>query len=246
MQINNIEDLMLQIMYKFADKFGEKAILKGGMDLRLLDCPRYTNDLDYVFSPFSSKKEIQKDVISALREIPNLEFEDSTNSKCIRIQCSHNEIKLQIEINVLENCASQELSTASLAQKNNQLVRIIRGMSFEVSLSHKLAAWNERRLIRDLYDCYFMASVLDISPNLETLQLRLSKIESRIKNLKKIKKLSLTEFTDILNIEAKRISQEMIEKELRDYLEPAQLPGLDLKIKYGLNKIIDSIKTNIE
>jgi hypothetical protein len=36
------------------------------MELRLLDCPRYTNDLDYVFIPFASKKEVSKILADAL------------------------------------------------------------------------------------------------------------------------------------------------------------------------------------
>ena len=42
------EDLMLWVMHRFSQVFGEHAIIKGGMALRLLDSPRATNDIDYV------------------------------------------------------------------------------------------------------------------------------------------------------------------------------------------------------
>lgn len=239
MQINNIEDLMLQIMYKFAEDFGAKAILKGGMELRLLDCPRYTNDLDYVFSPFASKKDILEDVLKSLNKIKGIKIDYSINSKCIRIYCLYSDIKLQVEINVSSNCESQELSTSSLAKQNNQLVRIIRVMKFEIAFSNKLAAWNERRLIRDLYDCYFMNSILKINLDLPTLTGRLNKIESRIKNFRSIKKMSIIEFTNVLVKEIENINQNTITLELRDYLKPEELPGLDLKIKKSIYSIIE-------
>jgi predicted nucleotidyltransferase component of viral defense system len=62
------ESRMVWIINQLADKFGNHAILKGGMELRLFDCPRYTNDLDYIFIPFASKNEISK--TGALKQRP--------------------------------------------------------------------------------------------------------------------------------------------------------------------------------
>jgi len=47
--IKTTEDLMLFLINLFGEKYPQSAILKGGMALRLLDCPRFTNDLDYIF-----------------------------------------------------------------------------------------------------------------------------------------------------------------------------------------------------
>ena len=55
---SEIESLLSAIITLFADEFGSGAILRGGMVLRLLDSPRLTNDLDYLFVPFKSKNEI--------------------------------------------------------------------------------------------------------------------------------------------------------------------------------------------
>ena len=49
--IQSDEALRVWIINYFSEKLGKHAILKGGMVLRILDCPRYTNDLDYVFIP---------------------------------------------------------------------------------------------------------------------------------------------------------------------------------------------------
>ena len=55
-KFKSTEELLAWIIDFFATCFGNSAILKGGMSLRLLHSPRYTNDVDYVFIPFDSKK----------------------------------------------------------------------------------------------------------------------------------------------------------------------------------------------
>lgn len=52
--------------------------------------------------------------------------------------------------------------------------RIVRVMALDYALAHKLAAWNERRLLRDLYDGYFLAGRLGETPVREVLDQRLA------------------------------------------------------------------------
>lgn len=63
------ESLMIRLINLLADAFPGRAILKGGMELRLLQCPRHTNDLDYIFIPFTSKTEIGNE-----SELPGLDL----------------------------------------------------------------------------------------------------------------------------------------------------------------------------
>ncbi len=51
-EIETSEGLMVWLMNYLADTFGNSAVLKGRMELPLLDCPRHTNDIDYVFAPY--------------------------------------------------------------------------------------------------------------------------------------------------------------------------------------------------
>jgi predicted nucleotidyltransferase component of viral defense system len=232
---------MVVIINQLADKFATNAILKGGMELRLLDCPRFTNDLDYVFVPYSSKKDIKDLICKALKEIPNLDVSYSVNSKCIRYLVKYDTIKVQIEINVALECKSQELTTASLARLKNQPSRIIRVMELSSALAHKLAAWNERGLIRDLFDAYYLAVILQVSPDKDLLRHRLAHTENRRGSGKKTS-MSLPVFIEKLKAEATRLSQKMIEAELRDYLTNYELPGLDKKIIAGIHKIIELLQ----
>jgi predicted nucleotidyltransferase component of viral defense system len=50
---------------------------------------------------------------------------------------------------------------------------IIQVIDFGIALANKLAAWNERRLVRDLYDIYFLYKMVCVVPDEETLQFRL-------------------------------------------------------------------------
>ncbi len=46
------QQLLARVLDLFAQKFDRKAVLRGGMVLRVLGSPRLTNDLDYVFVPY--------------------------------------------------------------------------------------------------------------------------------------------------------------------------------------------------
>ena len=235
--------LMIWLINFFADRFGNAAVLKGGMELRLLDCPRYTNDIDYVFVPFSSKKDVCGLVLDALQDVPDLEVKHSLNSKCLRCICTYGGMRVQVEINVAQQCESQELTTASLARATNQQGRIIRGMRFDVALAHKIAAWNERQLIRDLYDCSFMCAVLDVHPHVPTLAERLSRSEVRTGRKSAIIKMTIPDVAHKLKNALATLTQAAVEKQMQDFLAPEELPGLEKKIRIGVNKLLAELDT---
>lgn len=242
--IKTQQGLMAWLINYLADCFGNRAILKGGMELRLLNCPRFTNDVDFIFIPYSSKKEVAKEILEVLQKVSDLVVKHSLNSKCLRCICCYKEFQVQLEVNVAEECDSQELSTASFAKEHNQTGRIIRGMRFDIALSHKLAAWNERQLMRDLYDAYFMVEILNITPHKLTLESRLSKSEIRQKGKTKKVSMSLEDFRMKLKNASLTIDYKSVTEELRDFFPPEELPGLDMKLKMGINKIIEHL-TNI-
>ena len=59
------QELIARVLDLFAQKFDKRAILRGGMVLRILGSPRFTNDLDYLFVPYESKKDIVSGVVKA-------------------------------------------------------------------------------------------------------------------------------------------------------------------------------------
>ncbi len=237
--INTAEELMLFIINLFGEHFPQSAILKGGMALRLLDCPRFTNDLDYVFIPYKSKNDIVDDVCKLLDSVDGLNYTYNLNSKCLRIKINYNNILTQVEINVAKDCPSVPISTESLAVVASQLSRVVRIMDYRVSMAHKLAAWNERRLVRDLYDLNFYYSFLKVLPDDEVLKGRLKKVAST-KNNKNPKCMSVKQLIDSLRSTLLDLSPNDI-NELADYITKENRAGLDVRLRANLLKFCDDL-----
>lgn len=246
-RIQSDEAFRVWIINRLSETIGKYSILKGGMVLRVLESPRYTNDIDYVFAPLTSKKEVIPLIHKALGNLENIEFKErlhSTNiSFDVKLKNQFGVFKTQIKISISESCETQSLSTGNFAIKFNQSPRIIRVMQYEVALAHKLAAWNERKLIRDLYDAYFFYRNLNILPKLKTLRERLKKI-NYAKNLKKkaaLTQMSLKSFLEVLKENLQNLTEQTVDEELRDFLDPHLIIGLSPKIKIGLNQMIEEI-----
>lgn len=142
-----------------------------------------------------------------------------------------------------EACTSQPVSTADLATHYDQTVRVIQVMRFDIMLAHKLAAWNERRLMRDLFDAYFMVKNMSVLPDLNVLQKRLQNIRyaKRVGGKSLPKTMTLPEFYDALMSDVKAVTPADLESELRDSLDPLQMAGLDKKILITLNQMIEAL-----
>lgn len=231
-----------------AEKLESHAILKGGMVLRLLECPRYTNDLDYVFIPFRSKKEIVPLIDKALSDLKGAQIQKGLHSTNVRYDITYTNtygiFRTYVEANVSQSCESEPISTGDVALQNKQLPRVIRVMRFDVALANKLAAWNERELIRDLYDAYFMHKHLGQTPHLPTLSARLQDINyaRRVKRPSLPRSMTLAGFLNRLEQKVQELTDDAIQEELRDSMGQDQLAGLALKMKAGLSQMIEKMR----
>ena len=239
--ITTVEGLMIFLINTFSEKFPQSAILKGGMCLRLLDCPRLTNAIDYVFIPYSSKKDILKSVLALLDEIDGLTYEYSMNSKCLRIRVKYGELTTQIEANVANECSATSASTVGLARQLGLLGRIVQITSYDVAMASKLAAWNERLLVRDLYDLYFYYVMVQAMPNLNVLEKRLQKVASTPRN-KNPKQMTLEQLVSKLRHTLTSLSSEDM-LELADYLPGDELQSLEIKIRAQLLLFCDALSS---
>ncbi len=232
--INTVEGLMIFLINTFADKFPQSAILKGGMCLRLLDCPRLTNDIDYIFIPYSSKKDILGNILTVLDNIAGLKYEYSMNSKCLRIRIKYGALTTQIEVSVAEECATTSISTATLSRKLGLLGRVVSVVDYRVAMANKLAAWNERALLRDLYDLYFFYTMIETMPDMNILKQRLSKVASTPTN-KNPKQMTIEQLVIKLRNNLGELSPKSM-LELTDYLPIGDVRGLDIKIRTNLRQ----------
>lgn len=236
-KFRNVEDLISWIVDFFSERFGNSAILKGGLSLRLLHSPRYTNDADYVFVPFRSKNAVKTLVESALDSVKDLSYESSMNSKALRILISFGGQSAQVEIAAEESCKSIPISSSLLSVPYGRPARIVRIMEPGISFAHKIAAWNERELSRDLYDIYQYESLFKTRPDLETLNLRLQKARSYagIVAAKNIGNL-----IGKLRNAAENLSDERI-ADLRPLLNEEELAGLAFRLRPSLLALIETL-----
>ena len=208
-------ELLVRILHHLTAHFKEHAILKGGIELALFSSSRATNDLDFVFVPFSSKKDIAKEIETCLKSLePNVQVTHSLSSKNAKYYVQLNGMTVEVEASVDEAMESIVMNTAVLARPLNLPTHIVRVMKPEIALAHKIAAWNERRLLRDLYDMYFWFSVQQIHPDRGTLERRLKKVESRQPALKGKTTITVDQLCKELKTAIDGLSQKEIDMNL--------------------------------
>jgi len=168
-----------------------------------------------------------------------LTYKYSMNSKCLRIRVQYGDLLTQIEANVAKACSATSVSTVGVARQYGLLGRIVQITSYDVAMANKLAAWNERVLVRDLYDLYFYYAMVQAMPNLDVLEERLQKVASTPRN-KNPRQMTLEQLVSKLrNALTSLASEDMLE--LADYLPGAELQGLETKIRVQLLQLCDAL-----
>jgi hypothetical protein len=235
------DGLLLWIMHRFSEVFAQHAVLKGGMALRLLDCPRSTTDIDYVFVPFESKKDVAADVQRTLEELEGARVGIELHSKMLRATVAVDGARVQVEVDVARKCASEPMATAALATSLGQPSQVVRVLRASHALAHKLAAWNERRLHRDLFDLHFLRTRVGADVDVEVLSTRLGRIESRLPARRKVRSMTLPEFAWELRTAAESLDRAEIEAELAPLLPRAELAGLTPRLRAAMTGIAEQL-----
>ena len=236
------DGLFLWVMHRFAEAFEDHAILKGGIALRLFECPRSTTDIDYVFVPFRSKKDVRGRIEEILGEIEGAEVAVAVHSKMLRASIRVDSAAIQIEVNVDTECPAMPVPTGGFAIAQGQPSRIVRVMTLDCALAHKLAAWNERRLLRDLYDCYFLAGRLGEKPDVDVLDQRLARVESRLPRLKKRKQMTRAELASELRSAADSLTESALREELGPILPAEELVALVPRMRSVIVRIAELLE----
>lgn len=237
-KFESTEALLAWIVDFFADNFGNSAILKGGMSLRLMHSPRYTNDVDYIFVPFDSKKDAKSLVEGALSRVEGLRFESTMNSKALRILVEYGGQQAQIEINTEKECPSIPMSSSLLALPYGHPARIVRIMEPGASFAHKIAAWNERELMRDLYDVYQYESLFKAKLRMDILLMRLKKARS-YKDV--VAAQNLEDLVDKMRRSAENLTEDSF-GELVPLLGTNELAGLSFRMRPAILALCDKMQ----
>ncbi|MCB9654719.1 MAG: nucleotidyl transferase AbiEii/AbiGii toxin family protein [Deltaproteobacteria bacterium] len=237
------DELFAWVMHRFSEVFEDHAILKGGMALRLLDSPRSTVDIDYVFVPFESKKDIAAKIESVLRALDGAVVKVSVHSTMVRAELRHGVGAILVEASVMMSCSSIAMATAALARTVGRPSQIVRIMEPAVALAHKIAAWNERRLLRDLYDAYFFLARAKVTLHVPTLDARLGNVQSRLPALRRTKTMTRDAFADALASAIESLNDERIRNELGPLLPPEELAGLAERMKVALSRLEENLRS---
>ncbi len=237
----NREGLFIWIIHRFSEEFGERAILKGGLVLRLLNSPRLTNDVDFLLAPYSKKREVRSTIEAILEDLVDAEVDVSLHSTMLRANIRIDGIGAQIECSVARECRSIPLTTGAMAETHGYPPQVIRIMDLSVALAHKLAAWNERRLVRDLYDAYYLVVRVGERPDIPTLTERLSSFRSRRPKFRKIRSMTIPDFKDALTATLAELTDQVVDEELGGLLPAPERAGLSLKIRVALSGILESL-----
>jgi predicted nucleotidyltransferase component of viral defense system len=226
--------------------FTDHAILEGGMAMRLIDSPRSTTDIDYMFVPYASKKDVREQIEFVLLEIEDAELEVTLHSKMLRAEIRVDDASIQLEVDVAMECSGIPMSTGGFARQLGQPARIVRIMSPDWALAHKLAAWNERRLLRDLYDCYFFVARLGEMPAEDVLESRLAHVVSSLPALARRRTMTRVELAAELRAEIADLSQERLVAELGGVLPSEEMAGLAPRMKAAAARLAEWLEGAME
>jgi len=240
-----LERLMAIVIDGMARHYDRRAILRGGMALRLLGASRLTNDLDYLIVPHRSKKELVPEILRVLKEISGEEIAYSFNSKCLRLEIPCKGQVLQIEAKVAMAQPSKAVSNEHLATAHALPPRLVSIMEPRHALAHKMAAWYERRLSRDLYDIWYLL-MLGIEPDLTVLGQRLKKPcpIARAKAEGLLAEPTPTAYARFLLARLKVIDDEQLEGDLMAVLPVERIRGLRLRLLVAVTEWAESLRAN--
>ena len=236
------EELLLKVMHLMSEHFKNKAVLEGGMLLRLLNSPRETQDVDYLLVSDRSKKVLSVEIKKLLSRLDDITVKNmKLNSRGIFIGLEDDEqpnIKAFLEINVVPKLLKRptSMSTVVLAGRYLMTGRVIASMDLSEAFAHKLAAALERDSIRDLYDITILEPLCEVDK--EILGKRLSSLSIR---RQKERSVSLDEAAKMLTAKADGLTQKKVEKELGAWLTAESLEGMDKIIRSTLLRVVQKV-----
>ena len=233
------EKALLVAIHQIAATFGPRAVLKGGMALRLQGIPRSTMDADFTFKPYKNKTSFSEQLVLVLNKICDQEVAHMSDSKKIQIRGQIQGVEILIEASAQDYDFDPEpINTTELSRRHNLPSAIISIMPNAMAFAHKCGAWYDRRLARDLYDLYIFYDILKTTPDREILLMRLQK--PNFTKLVKIKPrlMNIDDFVNFLREESQKKGSLKIESELEGILEERERVGVGHRILTILQRMV--------
>lgn len=242
--MKNSEELLVRIIHALSEKFRSHLVLKGGMLLRLLNCPRSTQDVDYVWISTESKKVLGKEIEQVLKAMPELTITTvNLNSRGIFIDVAATDApdilaKIEIDVKPTLNLPSDGISTVALANQYALAGRIVSTVALPEAFANKIAATLERDVTRDLYDLSQFEPLCHY--DLPTLQKRLAKIEI---NRAKPKAITFADASAMMKQKMEGITESALTQTLYPLLPENQRQGLVPIIRATVARIAQRLES---
>lgn len=234
------EFLLLRLMHLIADNFKNRAVLKGGMCLRLLNSPRSTQDADYVFLGKPSRREILARIKKAISRRPDMRLVGSDlNSSGLIVEFEAEDARAFLEISTAQELSlpPEVMNTSVLALRHHIPAQLITIMSLSEAYAHKIAASLERNSLRDLYDITVLQALTDFDRSV--LKSRLDRLSI---NRKKAVSTSFAKAATMLEAKNRRLKQTHLEEELRGMVPDTFMKGGLTIIKNSLNRLVMELR----
>lgn len=151
-QIGRLQDELMEIAYNVSPLF----VLHGGTELwRCFGGGRFSEDIDlYLPEASADLDERLKEAITA-RGLAISKFKRTEN--LIYAKVSNPEAEVRLEINL----AGRPFSAPLPYEKMDGSSMIVMALPLEKLILEKAAAYRSRKLIRDIYDVYFLSEKLE-------------------------------------------------------------------------------------
>jgi predicted nucleotidyltransferase component of viral defense system len=222
-----LESALFEVIQKVSMHFGPKAVLRGGMAMRLQGISRSTIDADFTFQPSRHKKEdFGNELVELISSMSDTPVKVNDHSHVLQIGATIEGEKIMVEGSTSASFEPDLISTGPLALRFNKQPALISIMPNDMAMAHKCAAWLERRLVRDLYDIYIFYDRLNARPNLDVLNMRLNKVNflRGVKPRPKLKNES--EYLCFLKGEVKEMLAADLEAQLEGLIDQRELSGI--------------------
>ncbi len=159
-QVARLQDELMQILYDI----DSSLVLHGGTFIwRCYGANRFSEDLDLYFGSNTTENFLSDFKCACNSANLNIDkIKETENLIYAKISDSH--VQVRVELN-----KNQYLHPIPLHYENlNGSKMIIFGLELTSLLEEKILAYNSRRLIRDIYDIYFLSSLLKPNESIST------------------------------------------------------------------------------
>jgi predicted nucleotidyltransferase component of viral defense system len=149
-QIAQLQDIVVDVIYKIV----EHPVLHGGTAIwRCYAGNRFSEDLDFYFKPHKEFKTQLDDALGSYG-LTVTKYKDTSNVMFCKI--INNESEIRLESNVID---TKDSIIQDYEKLDGSPVTVLT-LPAIVLIKEKMAAYLNRRFIRDLYDIYHLSSMI--------------------------------------------------------------------------------------